>query len=321
MKITHRNILSIVEVAVYVPCLVTALFLSARHGFSKSAGWYFLVVFCLARIIGPAMQIATSGYPTSTALYTGYTILQSVGLSPLLLATLGFLSRLLDSINRSHTALISTRVLKFIELVLLVALILGIVGGINASEDVTKNGGVYKVPTISKVASGLFIASYAAIVVATILITFSVRRAEAGEKRILVAIAFSLPFLLVRLIYSTITTFSHSKLFSPLSGSIVILVCMALIEEFVIVAVYEGTGLTLNKISKHRVASEYIEGQSGHQTSDSAHYAPPAKKQDNVLLKIAKRSIIGRIVMSAVPSKEVYQEPDQELDQRQRFRK
>jgi len=317
MKITHRNIVSIVEVAVYVPCLLTAIFLAIRHGFGKSAGWYFLVVFSLARTIGPSMQIATSSYPTSTALYTGYTILQSVGLSPLFLATLGLLSRLLESINRSHKALLSTLAIKLIELVLLVALILGIVGGIDASDNLAKNGGVYKVPTISKVGSALFIASFAAIVVSTILLSFSVRHAEPGEKRILMAVAMSLPFLLVRLIYSVISTFSHSKLFSPLSGSIVVLVCVGLIEELLVVVVYEGTGLTLKKISEHHVAAG-SEPQNRHQhvsSTATAQDAPLARKPDNILLKIAKKTIIGRLVMAIAPNKET----DLEMEQRQRF--
>lgn len=325
MTLTHRNAVSIAEIAVYVPCLIMAIILTIRHGFSKSAGWYFLVVFCLARIIGPAMQIASTSNPTSTALLTGSSILQNIGLSPLFLATLGLLSRLLTSINRTHKTLISTGALKFIELLLLVALILGIVGGINASGDVVKNHGVYVVPTISKVGSALFILCYVAIVASTILISFAVSHAEAGEKRILTAVAISLPFLLVRLIYSVISTFTHSKSFNLLSGSVVVLVCVALIEEFIIVLVYEGFGLTLHKVAEHHVASGHVEAQrhvdGGHRhvrSADSADYTTPqVRKQDNVALRIAKRTIVGRIVMSFVPAKD----GDTEMEQRQRLRK
>jgi len=310
MAITHHNAVSIAELVVYVPCLITSIFLAIRHGFGKSAGWYFLIVFCLARTIGPAMQLATISNPTNTSLYTGYTILQSVGLSPLLLATLGLLGRLLNSINRSHTALVNHRVLKFIELLLLVALILAIVGGVNASENAVDNGGVYKAPTISKAGSALFIVSYVAIVVFTILISFSVRHAEGGEKRILLAVIMSLPLLLIRLIYSVISTFSHSKLFSPFNGSIVILLCVALIEEFIVVVLYEATGLTLNKISEPVEGVGQIEAQDSHQDAesrDSAQHTRPMMKQENIALKIAKKTLIGKIILPSGPQEGRYE--------------
>ena len=75
----------------------------------------------------------------------------------------------------------------------------------------------------------------------------SVSHAEAGEKRILSAVAASLPLLLIRLIYASVYTFGNSRRFSALSGSVTILLCMALLEEMAIVLIFEGVGLTLRK--------------------------------------------------------------------------
>jgi hypothetical protein len=46
------------------------------------------------------------------------------------------------------------------------------------------------------------------------------------------AVVLAIPFLLVRLVYSIFSTFTHNKSFNLLSGSVTILLCTALIEEF-----------------------------------------------------------------------------------------
>ena len=304
MTLTYRNGVSIAEIVVYVPCLATAIFLAIRHGFGRSSGWYFLIVLCLVRIIGPCMQLATISDPTNTSLYTGVSILQNVALSPLQLATLGLLSRLIESINKTHSSVIKTPMLKVVELLVLVGLILGINGGIKASDNYT-NTGIYQVSPLTKAGTALFTVSFVFIVVASLATSFSVPHAEPGEKRIMMAIAISLPFLLVRLIYSIISTFGHFKSFSLLTGSTTVLLCLAIIEEFVIVVVYEAVGLTLQKASKIQHVEEQPETQGSHHhvpSNDSRNYQVPAPKQ-NIALRIAKKSIIGQIVMAFIPNK------------------
>jgi hypothetical protein len=75
------------------------------------------------------MQLATITHPTDAGLYEGSAILNNVGFSPLLLAALGLFSRLLSSINKTHNTFVQPRMLKLIEILVLVGLILGIVGG------------------------------------------------------------------------------------------------------------------------------------------------------------------------------------------------
>ncbi len=111
-----------------------------QHGFSRSAGWFFLIIFCLARLIGPALNLAEIKYPETAALYEGSAILNNIGFSLLTLAALGLLSRLLDSINKSHNTVIKPNMLRIIELVVVVGLILGIVGGVNAADAYVKTG-------------------------------------------------------------------------------------------------------------------------------------------------------------------------------------
>lgn len=133
-------------------------------------------------------------------------------------------------------------------------IILSIIGGVNSGQDYGKTGR-YVPQTLSKVGLGLFIASFVAILAFTAILFFSISHAEAGEKRILLAVAVSLPLLLVRLIYSSVYTFKESSKFSSLTGSVTILLCMALLEEMAIVLIYEGVGLTLRTTRGRGVAA------------------------------------------------------------------
>ena len=251
------------------------------------------------------MQLATISKPDDAALYTGSAILQIIGLSPLELAALGLISRCLDSIHKSVNTFLDTRILKLVELVIVVGLILGIVGGIDASNSFQSTG-VYQLGTLNKAGTGLFIVSYLGIVLATILTSFSISHAEHGEKRLLVGVAISLPFLLIRLIYSCMSTFTKNKNFNLLEGNVTVLLCVALIEEFIVVVVYEVIGLTLRQVPKeqHVEATQQVRNVEGAQFPSQRIPAQQQRRSGgagNKALNIAKKTIIGRIVMAFVP--------------------
>lgn len=311
MTLTYRNGVSIAEIIVYVPALFIAAFLAFRHGLGRNAGWLFLILFCLARIIGPIMQLLTINDPTNESLYTGYAILQNIGLSPLMLAAIGLLSRLLSSIHKKKQTLLNSSVFHLVHLIIIVGLILGIVGGIDAANAYISSGFKSYTPgPLNKAGTSLFIIAYIAILVLTAFLSFHTSAAEKGEKRLFLAVALSLPFLLVRLIYSIVFTFTHNKDFNLLTGSVTVVLCVALIEEFIIVIIYEGMGLTLKRVSPE----EHVEATQQIPSHDSvapmqnkyagAGQAPRQQRKENVFLKIAKYSILGRLVMAFIPKKD-----------------
>lgn len=64
----------------------------------------------------------------------------------------------------------------------------------------------------------------------------------------IIAVAFALPFLLVRIIYSLIAVFGHDGDFEPGAGStaaVTISLFMEVLEECAVVLIYVGTGLKL----------------------------------------------------------------------------
>jgi hypothetical protein len=93
MTLGSQGYVSIAELIVYIPLGILAACVCVRHGFSKSSGWVYTAILCVLRIIGAVCQLLTYS-DHSTGLLQTTVIIDSVGISPLLLATLGMLSRL-----------------------------------------------------------------------------------------------------------------------------------------------------------------------------------------------------------------------------------
>lgn len=91
--VDYREGLSILELIVYLPALFISILMGWRHGFGRSAGWYFFILFTLVRIIGNGCYLGTINDPNNVNLYIAYGVCNSIGLSPLLMGMLAQLSR------------------------------------------------------------------------------------------------------------------------------------------------------------------------------------------------------------------------------------
>lgn len=91
-KVTYGDAIAIWMLIYYTVSLVGSIFVSSHHGFGKNSGWIYLAIFCTIRVINASAQIATITSNSSTA-QTVAVITGFIGLSPLLLTTLGLLSR------------------------------------------------------------------------------------------------------------------------------------------------------------------------------------------------------------------------------------
>jgi hypothetical protein len=93
MTFNANGWLSVAELIVFIPGLILAIILCSRHGIHRSSGWVYTLILCVVRIAGAICQLLTY-HDHSTGLLKAVLIIDSIGLSPLLLATLGMLSRL-----------------------------------------------------------------------------------------------------------------------------------------------------------------------------------------------------------------------------------
>lgn len=285
-QLTELNKISIAQIVVYTPALAIAVLLAIRHGFHRSSGWFYLIVFSLARILGGALQLATINDPTNIGLLVGASTLQSIGLSPLILVMLGLLSRVLESIRHTRDTMITPRHIRIVQLVVVVGLILGIVGGSKMGDIITTavaEGNLnYSIPTETIAGVALMIAAFGIIVIASAMSAMQVSAAEPGEKRLLLAIGLATPFVLVRLVFAAIATFDNNPDFRSFGGTAKypgLLIGMSVVMEMAAVAIFEAIGLTLQKAPRSAVAGGRVDegiplasrGRGSHSPAKDQH--------------------------------------------------
>ncbi|KAF2623477.1 hypothetical protein BU25DRAFT_349861 [Macroventuria anomochaeta] len=239
-----RDSIALVELIFYIPFALVSAFVCYHHGFSRSSGWIYTLILCIVRIIGGICQFVSHSSQSAGLLQT-ILLLDSVGLSPLLLATLGLISRFVDFINAALTPKFTVRHFRILQLVLLVGMILAIVGGSNVSVDAN---GTYQIPSASKIGVILYTVGFVGITLVFVLSVPQTSAVPSKERRVPIAITLALPFILVRLTYSMLSVFVHDHLFSVATGSVPVRTGMAVIEEFIVVAVYVILGLLVDKL-------------------------------------------------------------------------
>ncbi|KFY27481.1 hypothetical protein V493_03465 [Pseudogymnoascus sp. VKM F-4281 (FW-2241)] len=270
--LSFRNGISIALLLIYIPLLLVAALLSKRHGFGRSSGWIFLVLFCILRILSACLNLALINNPSSTSIHVAYSITNSIGLSPLLLASLGLLNRAIESIERRAASVtVTPRHLRLIQLLVMVGLILAIVGGVKTSEAKTDRS-LRHARTITKAAAGLFITGFAVLALATMRVFFAISAAEPGERRLIPALAAALPFLLVRVVYAGVGAFQNDARFNTATGSDAIFLVMVVLMELVVVGIFEGVGVTLRTIPKEE------RGKMGHYMEMPARSVPVVER-------------------------------------------
>ena len=269
--ISTQEAIAIAEICVYTPIFLLTVIIVFRHGFKRQSGWIYLAIFCLVRIAGAAFKIESAENPHDKDDAEWAAILQSVGLSPLLLASLGLLKRVTDLVSRrvrsdpeqginiavkgglirkliATRATASSRRSRIIQLAqppIIIGLVFCIIGGTDAAS--TNASDAKKGPTFTKVGIVIFLVAYVLLAALLAITARDVENAPRGEKRLYWVVVAAIPFLGVRLLWSLLAVFGHDKEFSITGGNPWVQFGMAVVEEFVIVCMYTISGLTLGK--------------------------------------------------------------------------
>ncbi|TLD32760.1 hypothetical protein PspLS_00516 [Pyricularia sp. CBS 133598] len=288
IPLTELNRISIAEIIVYTPALVIAIILASRHGFKKASGWLYLILFALIRIIGAALDLASTQQPGYSSLASSTNALNNAGVSPLILVSVGLLMRVLVGLEKRLNTILQPRtLLRLIQLVVMIGLILSIVGGIqfgNELSDATSKQPVdvaalrsLSNPTESLAGTALMIVGFVALVLATALLSLQLRSVERGERRLIGAVAAALPFVLVRIIYATIATYHtwdpnfHWYMAGPNYYAYMIGMCVVM--EMITIAILEAVGLTLQQLPGDRTKPEIA---TGYPMADSSNHQKPS---------------------------------------------
>ncbi|PCH33292.1 hypothetical protein WOLCODRAFT_135033 [Wolfiporia cocos MD-104 SS10] len=229
-----------------------------RHGFQRQAGWIFLCILSILRIVGGITHVMYEHDTSNSNLEITYEICEASGVSPLLLATLGFLRTICQSTLESHLV---TRALQIMGILGTVALILSIVGGVQESSAKTESA-LTSAASTRHIGAILFVVLFALIVLLHVLCWANKSRIAPYRRMLLKGISCALPFVCVRVLYSILASYaplpetinadgsvsyapSNSPLerFSYYNGSWIIYLVMSVLMEFITVVIYITVGL------------------------------------------------------------------------------
>ena len=173
----------------------------------------------------------------------------------------------------TNGSLIPPRILNLLAILPVVALILAIIGGTDQVPGNTPSSMSTGV-TLVRAAIIIFLVVFIFLAIITVVTSFSIRSIGKGEAPLLYAVALSIPFLLVRLIYAMLVDFdTGSTTFSYINGNVIVQAFMAVLEEFVVVLLYLGAGLLVPKIPRSNV-------QAGVPLADrNTPYSPVSEQQ------------------------------------------
>ena len=108
---------------------------------------------------------------------------------------------------------------------------------------------MYHSQTTTKAGVAVYLLGFIALVPLAIVITQKLSNGPSGEKKLVVAVLVALSFILVRIVYSLLSVFSHKHDFNIFNGSVPILFFMAVMEEMIVVWLYLFIGYISDKIA------------------------------------------------------------------------
>jgi amino acid transporter len=146
----------------------------------------------------------------------------------------------------------------------LVALILAIVGATSVSNpsQIESNTEVHA-------AIILFLIVYIMIVAMALFAVCCTRQIPDEERILLKAVILALPFIFVKILYSLLSAFSGLSVFNFVTGSKTADLCMAVLEEMVVVLLYLFAGIRVQTAPVYEDVPPSSPPRDGRQRDDS----------------------------------------------------
>ncbi|THH07943.1 hypothetical protein EW145_g3038 [Phellinidium pouzarii] len=275
-----RGDISVAVIIIYLVVFCLALTLTLRHGFSRQAGWLYLVTFSLFRITGGATHVAAEETsPPNTNLFITAFAFEGAGLSPLLLCAMSFLGVVGSRVFEDHP-LVSIAKLRLVRLAITAGLVISIIGATEA-DSASKSGSS---STLRRVGAIILAICYGVIFVIQLILWQSQDRLVKFQRTLLKAISCTIPFFVIRVLYTVLSAFSPTNLagitsssssilakFNTISGSWEIYFFMGIVMELFIVSILIFFGLRL-PISKE---IDYQETRTDSPSLGRAQFYPP----------------------------------------------
>ncbi|PYH88854.1 hypothetical protein BO71DRAFT_403513 [Aspergillus ellipticus CBS 707.79] len=228
----------------YALITIPAFHCLIMHGKFGLVGWVYVLAMCGLRIIGNGMSLhAYENHEVSTVA----TIINGIGLSPLLIASLGFLHEANHSILHALPSYLKTWASLFAHVV--IGSGIGLAAASKGHESFLRAGLIIFAIGWSMVCA-LVGLSY----------TNSAHRQRlADERKILLGITIALPMIGIRIIYAIATAFSTCGLEG---GSLAVRVIFGTLPEFLTMLVYLGAGIATRNLARSRLEPAMQKDQS-----------------------------------------------------------
>lgn len=253
--VNYRGAIAIASIVIYAIILPQTVYALARKSFATRYPWLALSLFEILRIVGDAFQLALENSKSSgdnKSLVMGAAICNTIGLGPLLLASTRLLTQHDAFIDVKDTPNQMKRALFTFELCTIVSTIVTIVGGVQSFKPANLSGGSLDAIIALKVGICLYVATFACIASAAVLLYGQFKKAvplSARQTRLgitLVIMLVSMLLLAVRVAYSLLSIFDKDQKVSPLgNGNETIQLCLEAVPEWLITGLYTFIALYL----------------------------------------------------------------------------
>ncbi|KAI0114639.1 hypothetical protein F4776DRAFT_638276 [Hypoxylon sp. NC0597] len=249
---------------IYLTLSLPIIYIAIKHGLRHGAiiSWFFLFAFCTLRIVSSAIELHDA-QSSSAALVA------SIGLSPLLAAACGIHvpPRRAYLIPKSRRPF-DTPYMIFFHLLVTTAIALVAAGASKLSDTSLPSDRMRRSQGLVKGGMVMLLLGWISLAMVTLVtgiatVQHSSTRAStkiadnSGGKKLLIAVAFSIPFLGIRVMERLVYFFTENPDLNPVTGSLGLRVGLEVVEELIVTSSFIFAGIVTRNIGTTTAVDQF----------------------------------------------------------------
>jgi len=242
------NELNTAQLAIYCALAIPVLYIWFRHGSPGFLGFLYLFAFCMLKVVGAAMLLSAEDSGTTNS---GAETISSVGLSPLLLCTLGVLHEARTYRHPARNPAFEWMLIAMYHFGIMTAIGLVATGasGLASTDPKSIDAVLLKIGIILILIGWVVLVGGAIFSAGPSQYSAKVLGFDGGSM-LLRGVILSLPFTLLRLIFSTVSIFTQSPHWNPLTGDIGFRVALMFLPELCTTLIFIYVGFSTHTLRR-----------------------------------------------------------------------